>query len=602
MSATFLERVRIHAWLWFGEGFLIFLACTLCLLPLLAWLTFSGWPGWVAALLTWPAPVMGWSIIRQAFTHQDDDESPGIELHAQALPDLAAAIEQVRAKLGAPAPDFVYLDECFNAGIRQQRSLLGRTRNSLVLGLPLLEALDSEACTAILAHEFAHIAQRHGRYSSRLYFARQRWQAMGERIEKHVGLAHAPLRLFVGWYVPRLLRASYAFARQCEYQADAEAARTYGSRVMAQALIGMRIQSRALQSAFWPQRHVETAGGHFTELAHGQPLAEPTDRAHACTWLHDALREEVDEHSTHPSLAQRLSALEIDTDPQHADIPWQRPAPCAARLWLGDEHAALAQRMDARCDDHFQHQHERATQRTRAQRSDRHALLSKRSLRTLNADELAHLAWLERHLLAPGCEGENWLELGLALDAQHPWLMFQQAQRHQQQGDCSTASELWQALAEQPSRYQVSALHRLAEHALRNQDWAAARLLREQADELSQAFEQAPDYQPHGLPASKLEILTETLAPLLSATAGAWLLLEPGADHYLLVVLPRNSWLSRLLRRVSGEVPFEQEACEQLLERLMPRVELPVRSLLLEPSDPLLAHCGPASALHPLEP
>ncbi|WP_369988696.1 M48 family metallopeptidase [Pseudomonas xanthosomatis] len=598
MAATFSERLRIHTWLWFGEGFLIALSASLCLLPLIAWLLLPGWTGWLAAALTLPSPLMGWSIARQAFSRRDDDEAPGIELQANAVPALATAVEQVRTRLGAPMPDAVYLDEGFNASIRQRASLFGRPHNVLVLGLPLLETLDTTACTAVLAHEFAHIAQRHGRYSSRLYFARERWRALGERTEKHIGLAHAPLRLFVAWYVPRLLQLSFAFARSCEYQADAEAAQACGSIPVAQALIGLRIQSRALRRVFWPQRYAAADSGHFVELARGQALAEPLDRAQACTWLHDALDEEADEHSTHPSLAQRLQALAVDSDAQHAPIAWQRPPASAAQQWLGAEHQALAQAMDERCAEQFQQRHAQASQRRRAQRGEVHGLLSKRALRALSVDEMARLAWLEDCLQVPAEERGPWLEQGLAMAQEHHWLMFQHAQKLQEQGDFASAATYWQPLAEQPGYYQVSALHHMAEQALRGQDWAAAQALRAQADSLVQQSEQAPSYEHHGLSASQLQRLSDTLAPLLSQAEGVWLLRETGANQHLLLIKPPSTALSRLLQRITGEAHYERQYCQVALDRVLPRVDLPLEALMLDAFDPMLEHCDARCALH----
>ena len=85
------------------------------------------------------------------------------------------------------ALDAVYLNSECNASIRQHRRLWGGTRNVLWLGLPLLELLSADACRAILAHECAHIAGRHGRYASRVYFARQQWQEAARQLARRKG-------------------------------------------------------------------------------------------------------------------------------------------------------------------------------------------------------------------------------------------------------------------------------------------------------------------------------------------------------------------------------------------------------------------------------
>jgi len=62
----------------------------------------------------------------------------------------------------------------------------------------------------------------------------------------------APLRLLVCWHVPRFLDVTLDFARQCEYQADAESARLCGADTAAQALVSLTVQRRALADYFWP--------------------------------------------------------------------------------------------------------------------------------------------------------------------------------------------------------------------------------------------------------------------------------------------------------------------------------------------------------------
>jgi hypothetical protein len=283
---------------------------------------------------------------------------------------------------------------------------------------------------------------------------------------------------------------------------------------------------------------------------------------------------------------------------QRAPIAWQRPSPSAARLWLGAEHQTLALAMDERCAEQFQQRHEQAGQRRLAQRGEVHGLLSKRSLRALSVDEMARLAWLEDCLHVPEQERGPWLEQGLAAAPDHQWLMFQHAQKLQAQGDHSAAAALWQPLAEQPGHYQVSALHQLAEQALREQRWAAAQALRTQADSLMEQSEQPPTYEHHGLSDAQVQRLSETLAPLLSQAAGVWLLRETGANQHLLLIKPPSSALSRLLQRITGEAHYERQSCQMLLERVLPRVDLPLETLMLEAFDPMLAHCDARCALH----
>ena len=210
--------------------------------PLWLYAALPGALGVAAEALALPLPVAGWAMLRLPFSSRPPGPEDGLLLTPADAPALFREIEQVRAQVGAPMLDAVYLNSECNASIRQHRRLWGGTRNVLWLGLPLLELLSADACRAILAHECAHIAGRHGRYASRVYFARQQWQEAARQLARRKGLANAPLRLFMNWHVPRFLAASLDFARECEYQADAESARVCGVACASDALMATCLQ------------------------------------------------------------------------------------------------------------------------------------------------------------------------------------------------------------------------------------------------------------------------------------------------------------------------------------------------------------------------
>ena len=266
-----------------------------------------------AEALALPLPVAGWAMLRLPFSSRPPGPEDGLLLTPADAPALFREIEQVRAQVGA-ALDAVYLNSECNASIRQHRRLWGGTRNVLWLGLPLLELLSADACRAILAHECAHIAGRHGRYASRVYFARQQWQEAARQLARRKGLANAPLRLFMNWHVPRFLAASLDFARECEYQADAESARVCGVACASDALMATCLQGRALHeyaSSLYADAAATEPPWLLVRLAEDGSLASPRDQAEAQIWLHQALCRPTSHDDTHPSLADRLAALKV---------------------------------------------------------------------------------------------------------------------------------------------------------------------------------------------------------------------------------------------------------------------------------------------------
>ncbi|WZB60323.1 M48 family metalloprotease [Achromobacter xylosoxidans] len=191
---------------------------------------------------------------------------------------------------------------------------LGRHAQRAVARAAAAGAAVGDACRAILAHECAHIAGRHGRYASRVYFARLQWQEAARQLARRKGLANAPLRLFMNWHVPRFLAASLDFARECEYRADAESARVCGVACASDALMATCLQGRALHeyaSSLYADAAATEPPWLLVRLAEDGLLASPRDQAEAQIWLHQALCRPTSHDDTHPSLADRLAALKV---------------------------------------------------------------------------------------------------------------------------------------------------------------------------------------------------------------------------------------------------------------------------------------------------
>ncbi len=592
MTRFTLQRLRIGAWLALGDGALLAAGAALCALPLLAWALLPGAAAVLGVALTLPALVSGVIMLRTPFSATPDNPEDGLPLGRDDAPGLFEELDRLRAALAAPPLDAVYLDGEFNAAIRQHHKLGGRTRNVLWLGQPLLEMLSPAACRAILAHETAHIARRHGRYASRVYFARLQWQDVSQRLDRRRRLSSAPLRLFVAWYVPRFLQVSLDFARQCEAQADAEAARVCGQAATAEALSAMALQGRALRDA-WPA--LLAAGDEpprpYAALAAHGPLAAPIDEAEARVWLHGALCATTGHGDTHPSLADRLAALPADPN---RPLPWRRAAPNAAQAWLPAQREALAARLDQRCAAQSADEAEQVRQEREALTAQYHDLLRKRRIRALSADEIARCAWL-RETLDDDTPGAAALaEDGLRQAPDHPALLAQLARCRLREGHPRQAADLWRRAAAHAGPQQLPSLRQLSLAALRADDQALAEDYRRQADALQQSparADAADGYDPHDLSPAELGKLADTLDPLLRIATGAWLLRPAAGGRYQLLVLARDAALLRLIGRLTGEPSYLRRDCEQLLGRLLPRLRLDVEADIMAAGDPRLAWC-----------
>ncbi len=237
----------------------------------------------------------------------------GREISREEAPELFALVDRHARALRAPIPNRVLVDDQFNASVAQtpRWGLFGGWRNDLVLGLPLMQALDREEFSAVLAHEFGHLSASHGRFGAWTYRVRIGWMRIGEAFAGRSGTS-AMLRPFFEWYLPRLDATTFALARRQEYEADRAAAECTSPRAIGSALVRLSVVSRWMQENFWPElvataRDVDRPPARHDEWP--RRLAVGLRPAAARQWLQQALAFRSDVHDTHPSLADRLAAL-----------------------------------------------------------------------------------------------------------------------------------------------------------------------------------------------------------------------------------------------------------------------------------------------------
>ena len=264
-----------------------------------------------------------WSSARALWCKLDPPE--GVRLQPADAPALFEALERIRKKVQGPPLHEVLLDADFNASIMQRPrwGLFGGARNHLVVGLPLLLALDRQRVLAVLAHEYGHLRGGHGRFAAWVYRTRVSWSRLHESMRGGESLAAMLTEGFLKWYFPRFIARTFALARQDEYEADRIAGRLLGKDVAGAALTEIAVKAHWMGDAFW-REHWALAGdrpaavGPFGHTH--QALALPPPDAFARASLRSALRRISDVDDTHPVLRVRLDALGV----QPALPPWSR--------------------------------------------------------------------------------------------------------------------------------------------------------------------------------------------------------------------------------------------------------------------------------------
>jgi Zn-dependent protease with chaperone function len=253
----------------------------------------------------------------------------GLELRRADFPELFSVIEDVRRRVSGPRIHTVLLVQ----------------KNYLILGLPLLLALSRDQVKSIVAHEYGHLSGAHARIGAWVYRVRQTWIRLMQAFDQSQHWGKGLVQRFLDWYAPYFNSYSFALARSNEYQADAIAAEVTSPRDTAAALVTTAIQCRHLDEAHWcplferAAHEPEPPVNAFSSLR--EKLREPIAPKTAEGYMDQAMALETTGEDTHPSLSDRLDALD---EPAQLSDPIPRNA---AEELLGSHLAPLIAHADA---------------------------------------------------------------------------------------------------------------------------------------------------------------------------------------------------------------------------------------------------------------
>jgi hypothetical protein len=271
----------------------------------------------------------------------------GLLLTSDDAPDLFRLIDVISRKIVAVPFASVKINGDFKIGIQQipRWGVFGGYSNHLYVGTPLLLALSADEFCALLAHEIAHLGGGQRRFGAWIYRVRETWNQLASKFAQPGNAVDRALAHYYRWYAPWFYAYSFACARTHEYESDHLAAYVTSAPTLGRALIQVELASRFLSDIYWARF-----------LARVEEAPEPPYKPYSLLprafkilekeplrpqWLAEALRRYAAENDTHPSLAERLGAL---------DVSPQVPPPAttsAALMTLGP----AAQPAIDHCDD-----------------------------------------------------------------------------------------------------------------------------------------------------------------------------------------------------------------------------------------------------------
>lgn len=326
------------------------------------------------------------------------DPPQGYELRLNDYPELKQVIDELSSQLATPRIHRVLLNEDFNAAISQTPRLgvFGWPSNTLILGLQLLLALSPEQAKAVLAHEFGHLSNNHGRFAAWIYRVRSTWYQVMVAFDQAENWGARLLARFFDWYSPMFNAYSFALARANEFEADALSAQLTSREAAGSALVTTYAGNDYLGKRYWEP---------FIRRADVEPLPDSTPFRGLAEFVgqqrvddiltsgvEQAMRVETGHADTHPALRDRLQALRVEA-PVSA-----LPATSAARVWLGKRYVQVLDDMDS---DWFRRNGEAWVARCREADEARGnlAALREKPDAELTQEELwQRAAWTERYV------------------------------------------------------------------------------------------------------------------------------------------------------------------------------------------------------------
>jgi Zn-dependent protease with chaperone function len=316
-------QYRLRVALLAALGYLYLLVVVILLLGIVVLVLFYASINFLILKILWIPLVLVGIVLRSLWITLPVPD--GTELQREQAPKLFDLMHEVTTALNGPKVHHTLLSGDFNAGIVQipQFGMFGWQTNYLVVGLPMLRALNPAQFRAVLAHEVGHLSGKHGRFSGWIYRLRRSWVEVLVRVRQQRQYASFLFEPFLNWYAPYLNAYSFVLARAQEYQADVYSVELAGKDTAAVALARVETKSCKLNEDFWPDFFVQSKEQStapkdpFVQMLGG--LGQPIRPINAQRWFFESLQVPTGYEDTHPSLADRLAALGFEKDSPAVD-------------------------------------------------------------------------------------------------------------------------------------------------------------------------------------------------------------------------------------------------------------------------------------------
>ncbi len=235
-------------------------------------------------------------------------------LSRETAAPLYAMVERIGKELGVRAPVNIHLIGGATAFISGNKNWLGKVKSLEVgLGLPLLGTLSEAELGSVIAHEYGHFVAGDLSLGPWIYRTRLSIAHTVTDLDDSIFF----LDILFRWYGKLFLRVSAAVSREQEYAADALAARKFGPLATRNALEKVHLISPMWSSYLDYELGPALNRGARMPIFEGfRRFCKPgIRRAEIQEAINYAEAHESSEYDTHPSMEERIAAVEPGAKP-----------------------------------------------------------------------------------------------------------------------------------------------------------------------------------------------------------------------------------------------------------------------------------------------
>jgi Zn-dependent protease with chaperone function len=260
----------------------------------------------------------------------------GIPLQETDAPELHTLLKELRDRFLIKRPVSVRITGDMNA------SVVSRPRGlTLQIGLPLLLGVTPRQFCAILSHEFGHLVLQRagpGTWASHLHAW---WYRVLDRIDQDDTILGQFMAWALGAADRRYLADGMRLSRAEEFQADALAAETVGSKPLAEALSAIALKQQFLARDFLPKIHEQVYHRRRPVILPYRHMASAFQVGYDSSESLETYADIVDEEApTHPSIRARMARF------YDGSWPTPRNGTSAAEAYVGGAVPLLANALD----------------------------------------------------------------------------------------------------------------------------------------------------------------------------------------------------------------------------------------------------------------